>query len=108
MLKIFKIVDPDNEKKVLKEYILEFFEISGFQIISKLCQEQMELEEMIKYTSSVVQIGEEEDVPTDLTTYDQTMIGSGLTKDAASGSPSPILVTTDDTNSDSGTSADSS
>ena len=54
MQQIFRIVDPDNEKKILKEYILEFFEISGFKIIAKLCKEQMELDEIVKYTASVV------------------------------------------------------
>ena len=33
MRQIFKIVDPDNDKKILKENILDFFEISGFKII---------------------------------------------------------------------------
>lgn len=39
--KILKIIDPEENKFVFKERILDFFEISGFQIISKLCQEQM-------------------------------------------------------------------
>lgn len=36
---IFRIVDPENEKKIVKERILEFFKISGFKIIAKLCRE---------------------------------------------------------------------
>ena len=41
---IFLIVDPENEKKIVKERILDFFRISGFKIIAKLCREQMELD----------------------------------------------------------------
>ena len=42
--KIFRIVDPEDRKEVQKDNILKFFEISGFQIISKLAKEQMQLD----------------------------------------------------------------
>ena len=44
MYKIFRIVDPEDNKEVLREYVLRFFEISGFQVISKLAKEQMQLD----------------------------------------------------------------
>lgn len=37
--KIFRIVDPENEKKIQKERVLEFFKISGFKIICRLLRE---------------------------------------------------------------------
>lgn len=43
-VKILTIVDPENNKFVLKERIMTFFEVSGFNIIQKLCQEQMEID----------------------------------------------------------------
>jgi len=39
--KIKIIIDPEHQNEFLKERILEFFQISGFKIIAKLCQEQM-------------------------------------------------------------------
>ena len=42
--KIMKIVDPEDNKFVLKERVLEFFEISGFAIIGELCQDQMQID----------------------------------------------------------------
>ena len=47
MRQILKIVDPDGDKQILKENVLDFFEISGFKIIHQLCKEQMKLEEMV-------------------------------------------------------------
>ena len=37
IVKIMRIVDPEDNKEVLKQRIMEFFEISGFQIIGELC-----------------------------------------------------------------------
>lgn len=37
--KVMRIVDPENNCVVFKERILEFFKISGFQVIGELCQE---------------------------------------------------------------------
>lgn len=39
IVKILQIVDPQDNKSVLKENVLDFFAISGFQIINDLCQE---------------------------------------------------------------------
>jgi len=51
--KIMKVVDPEDNKFVLKERVLEFFQISGFQIIGQLCQEQMKLEKAETLKSSI-------------------------------------------------------
>ena len=39
-LRILKIIDPEHKKLVLKERIIDFFEISGFLSIQKLEEEQ--------------------------------------------------------------------
>ena len=36
IVRIFKIVDPEHYKIILKERILDFFQISGFKIIAQL------------------------------------------------------------------------
>ena len=38
------IIDPECNREVLKPRVLEFFQISGFKIISQLCKEQMKLD----------------------------------------------------------------
>ena len=43
---IMKIVDPEENKFVLKERVLEFFEISGFKIIGELCKDQMRMDQV--------------------------------------------------------------
>lgn len=37
--KILKVVDPEKNCFVFKERVLEFFEMSGLQIIDQLCKE---------------------------------------------------------------------
>lgn len=47
-IKIIKIVDPERNKIVLKERIIDFFSISGFKIIAKLDAEQQRMRAVIK------------------------------------------------------------
>lgn len=42
-VRIMRIVDPEDNKFVLKDRVMDFFSISGFAIISKLCKEQMQV-----------------------------------------------------------------
>ena len=46
-----QIVDPEDNKIVFKDRILEFFELSGFQVISQLCKEQMATNEIMAQSS---------------------------------------------------------
>ena len=47
-------MDPEHEKKIMKERVVEFFKISGFKIICKLLHEQVKLDEADKIAKSVV------------------------------------------------------
>ena len=43
-----QIIDPEDNKIVFRDRIIEFFEISGFQVISQLCKEQMAVNENLR------------------------------------------------------------